>query len=847
MLIKQLKIFGYGKWQDDDIILKSDKLNVIFGNNESGKTTLVSFIKGILFGFKDGHNTYEQYIPKNTKSYGGELLVDIDGQLFILKRIAGAHGGELSIIKNDSGDKVSNDYLKNILGPINRDAFDNIFYFGNFDTKAFSKVSDEQLAYIIQKVGFAGSEKFIQLKDDLVKRNKKIYAKTGRKPLLNKKLKEYESLLDRINQAKLKQNDYTNLENSLNHVKLEYNRANDEFKSVSANLNQLQNFKNNWNLCQKLKKYNDLKKINLPSGFDEEDKIVLDNIYNQLNNLNDKIKNLEDQLNVNDNVKLTKQNNDFNKAYDDIEKFKSRLDLIEKNIIEYNSNIHNLNSLKKQIAIYKKDYAQNLNSKPLNDVQISEIKSLLKSKSDLLTQTSKKDPKSVFTLKNNYLYSLLLICAILMMAAGLFTNLLISAIGSVLLVFSGFKMLYDNHNLSLQAEQELSQQLNDVNIKLEFYKKQFNYESDNPNDWIMLQPNLKNYNKILTNYNHLKIEVDTLLKTLNTYFDNFNKITHVTDSEDSYSDKLLKVKSYINKNEHEIYLYQNNANQNNALVSKQKQLTSKITEIKHTLNAFFKNRNIKNRNEFNEEYARQLKIKQEMNDLSQINQQISEELYFSINKYDSLTTLNNEYSDVNAKLNSLQKTILNLTKQKTELQSQISLLKADGTYLELVQQKANLESEIIHLTKNWLSLELSNQWIDKMLDLATADLIPNIKSRAQEYFSILTNANYINITYYKSKLKLTRFDKIKFDVGELSRGTMQQLYFAILLSMAVGFSQKYNLPILIDDGFYEYDNNRYNQAMKLINEVSKDVQVIYLTADSSVKDYFDSQSIIEIK
>lgn len=64
---------------------------------------------------------------------------------------------------------------------------------------------------------------------------------------------------------------------------------------------------------------------------------------------------------------------------------------------------------------------------------------------------------------------------------------------------------------------------------------------------------------------------------------------------------------------------------------------------------------------------------------------------------------------------------------------------------------------------------------------------------------------------------------------------MQQLYFAILLSMAVNFGEKYKLPIIIDDGFYEYDENRLNQAMKLIKEVSKEIQIIYCTADGKAK------------
>ncbi|GMA69185.1 hypothetical protein GCM10025879_04310 [Leuconostoc litchii] len=50
MRIKRLEISGFGRWsqQNFDLI---DGMQVIAGQNESGKTTLRAFIVGVLFGF----------------------------------------------------------------------------------------------------------------------------------------------------------------------------------------------------------------------------------------------------------------------------------------------------------------------------------------------------------------------------------------------------------------------------------------------------------------------------------------------------------------------------------------------------------------------------------------------------------------------------------------------------------------------------------------------------------------------------------------------------------------------------------------------------------------------------
>lgn len=50
MKIKRLEISGFGRWSQEAFDL-SDGMQVIFGQNESGKTTLRAFIVGVLFGF----------------------------------------------------------------------------------------------------------------------------------------------------------------------------------------------------------------------------------------------------------------------------------------------------------------------------------------------------------------------------------------------------------------------------------------------------------------------------------------------------------------------------------------------------------------------------------------------------------------------------------------------------------------------------------------------------------------------------------------------------------------------------------------------------------------------------
>ena len=93
MKIKKININGFGKFEDRLFMLKPG-MNVFYGCNESGKSTLQSFIKGMLFGLKGGRKAKDgtlppvkQYKPWSAKAYGGTLEYELDnGERYTIAR-----------------------------------------------------------------------------------------------------------------------------------------------------------------------------------------------------------------------------------------------------------------------------------------------------------------------------------------------------------------------------------------------------------------------------------------------------------------------------------------------------------------------------------------------------------------------------------------------------------------------------------------------------------------------------------------------------------------------------------------------------------------------------------------
>lgn len=204
MKINKVDVLGYGKWHDISFDFNQSNLQVIFGNNEAGKTTLLSLIEGILFGFVDGRTgSYEQYKPRETKAYGGKLTITTeDNRHFIITRLDGKNGGDVSIYDVDNDIETAPDILDKLLGPIDRSTFEQLFYFGDLDIKSISKLSKDELVNRIQRVGFVGSDQWLELRDKIEKTSKELYAPTGRKPELNQKLKEYDALVEKVQLSK---------------------------------------------------------------------------------------------------------------------------------------------------------------------------------------------------------------------------------------------------------------------------------------------------------------------------------------------------------------------------------------------------------------------------------------------------------------------------------------------------------------------------------------------------------------------------------------------------------------------------------------------------------------------
>ena len=113
MLITKLRLNYFGRFHDKEIELKPG-INLIYGDNEAGKSTIHSFIRGMLFGIERMRgrstakaDTYNRYLPWDYPgAYGGSMDIKIADKDYRLLRSFHANDKSFDIIELASGRKL---------------------------------------------------------------------------------------------------------------------------------------------------------------------------------------------------------------------------------------------------------------------------------------------------------------------------------------------------------------------------------------------------------------------------------------------------------------------------------------------------------------------------------------------------------------------------------------------------------------------------------------------------------------------------------------------------------------------------------------------------------------------
>ncbi|CAM3178893.1 AAA family ATPase [Filibacter tadaridae] len=193
MRIEKLIIYGFGKHENVTIDF-GPGMNVLYGLNEAGKTTIQQFILHVLFGFPPKNNATLRYEPKSGGKYGGQvqLMDDTFGKCTV-ERVRGKSAGDVTVFFEE-GSKGGEETLKALMRQYDRTSFESIFSFSLLQLQGFEKMDEEELSRALLASGTTGVDSLLQLEKRMEKEMSELFKKSGKNPEMNSKMAELREL-----------------------------------------------------------------------------------------------------------------------------------------------------------------------------------------------------------------------------------------------------------------------------------------------------------------------------------------------------------------------------------------------------------------------------------------------------------------------------------------------------------------------------------------------------------------------------------------------------------------------------------------------------------------------------
>ncbi|MFP5200863.1 MULTISPECIES: ATP-binding protein [Bacillus] len=204
MKIRSLHIANFGKFSNRTFHFSDDGFQLVYGLNESGKTTLKAFIESMLFGFSKN----KLYKPKQGSFYGGSLTCLDEGLGVIHIERSSDRGGQAQVFL-PNGEVKDEAFLRTLLKGTDRRLFQSIYSFDVFGLQNVQALNEDQIGEFLLFSSLFGSDAASKMDSRLLKQQEQLFKPNGRKPELNQQLYRLKELTGQLKQARLAEGRYT--------------------------------------------------------------------------------------------------------------------------------------------------------------------------------------------------------------------------------------------------------------------------------------------------------------------------------------------------------------------------------------------------------------------------------------------------------------------------------------------------------------------------------------------------------------------------------------------------------------------------------------------------------------
>ena len=242
MIIKKVNIIAFGCLKDK-IISFDNGMNIIYGENEAGKSTIQAFIKIWLYGMSNykgkdyKQNERLKYMPSTGETISGELYVEFKNKEYIIRRTFGKSKKEDTSLVIDSitGEEInyiSKEEPGKYFFNINRATFINTLFIGQLGVEVRKDKEEEIIDKIANSIGIDDGQVSVDVAISKLNKYKKYISNVRKNGCLDVLNERHSNLLSERYEAYNLSNHNLDNEELLINMNLEKKNLNSEINNL---------------------------------------------------------------------------------------------------------------------------------------------------------------------------------------------------------------------------------------------------------------------------------------------------------------------------------------------------------------------------------------------------------------------------------------------------------------------------------------------------------------------------------------------------------------------------------------------------------------------------------------
>ena len=869
MIIKKVNIIVFGGLKDK--IISFDKgMNIVYGENEAGKSTIQAFIKIWLYGMSNykgkdyKQNERLKYMPSTGETISGELYVEFKNKEYIIRRTFGKSKKEdtSSVIDAITGEEIkyiSKEEPGKYFFNINRATFINTLFIGQLGVEVRKDKEEEIIDKIANSIGIDDRQVSVDVALTKLNKYKKSISnvrKNGNLDVLNER---YSNLLsERYEAYNLSNHNLDNeellinmnlekksLNNEINNLEiykrfLKRTKLKKEFEEITQYFKKKQELKNKEKYINKLLTYND-EFINYAfvKELREEYSLYL-NILDtsesekeEIRQKEEKLKELKTPLDKYDYIEQLPEN-----ILNILEKLKIRREILKEKV-DINQSIEN----EIDFLNLKEREAQKIVGDALiiNDFREA-IENTVNSYEEKLKDLKKIVEDDNRNKNNNVFYGFLLIISILSIILAIASNnivlsLILYIIFGISIVFLLINIYFNKGGKNKKIE-SIKIDINKIEKDLDYYCNALKIGSYKElfkklkiyDDYTKLQNKInEKINEKLSQKELLDLE-----KAISEYAavnDEIEEYLNISGTND-LGELITEVNKYQQSSKGLDILEIELKNLKIGLEKTKEQLIIRERKIRGKLGSIgFENINILGVEDILKELEDKLELRDEINrDLASVEEAYSvltkgKDIDLIKKELGDVININFEYSyeneeEIDSVIKEKNLKLLEVEKSIKDIENEIkNRFNGKRTIPDIEEEIKEVEDEVKEKVKQLRASSIAIESLQEAYQEIRENFGPILNKNVIDSFSKFTDEKYSDVMVsdnYEMKVR-NQNNIMKADI--LSNGANDQLNLSLRLAFIDMIFKSKDVSIYLDDAFVQYDNKRLEKTIKyLVNQ-----------------------------